>query len=101
MVSVDVKQHVYLTTTRFIELIDVLWLLVVLWQTLVNVLISILLTGMGGLSMAGDPSFHTHSGHRGDNSSPEVAPVFCSAVVKLVAMQMQALGVSGQFWWWW
>ena len=68
------------------------------WQTLVNVLISILLTGMGGLSMAGDPSLNTHGSHRSDHtSSPEVAPVFCSAVVKLVAMQMQALGVSGNW----
>ena len=28
------------------------------------------------------------------SNEPEVAPVFCSAVVKLVTMQMQALGVS-------
>jgi hypothetical protein len=65
------------------------------FQTLVTVLISILLTGMGGLSLGPEPSLNTHSSHRSDYSSaPEVAPVFCSAVVKLVAMQMQALGVG-------
>ncbi|XP_076436361.1 protein unc-80 homolog isoform X3 [Babylonia areolata] len=64
-------------------------------KTLVNVLISILLSGMGGVYMAGDPPLNTHGSHRSEHpNSPEVAPVFCSAVVKLVAMQMQALGES-------
>ncbi|KAK7491630.1 hypothetical protein BaRGS_00017083 [Batillaria attramentaria] len=62
-------------------------------KTLVGVLISILLSGMGGINIPGDPMTNTHSSHRSDHSFvPEVAPVFCSAVVKLVAMQMQALG---------
>lgn len=50
---------------------------------------------MGGQSISIDPVSNTHSTHRSDTASaPEVAPVFCSAVVKLVAMQMQALGVK-------
>ncbi|KAL8568215.1 hypothetical protein ACOMHN_027738 [Nucella lapillus] len=64
-------------------------------KTLVSVLISILLSGMGGVHMMGEPSLHTHGSHRSDyTTTTEVAPVFCSAVVKLVAMQMQALGES-------
>ena len=62
------------------------------FQTLINVLISIVLSGGSQNIMESLPGMH--SAFRSDHSLSIVPQTFCSALVKLVAMQMQALGVS-------
>ncbi|ESO92838.1 hypothetical protein LOTGIDRAFT_232936 [Lottia gigantea] len=63
-------------------------------KTLVNVLINILLSGAPGgpLIPEGGTTISSSCRTDGPASVVEVPPIFCSAVVKLVAMQMQFLG---------
>ena len=58
-------------------------------------LISIVLSGGSQNIMESLPGMH--SAFRTDHSLSVVPQTFCSALVKLVAMQMQALGVSTFF----
>ena len=64
-------------------------------QTLINVLLSIILSGPGAPVLP-EMTAGIHGSHRSDPATVYqiTPPAFCSAVVKLVAMQMQALGVS-------
>ena len=66
-------------------------------QTLVNVLITILLTSTGSGSLLPESLVNPTGSGRSEPGSlqTDASPLFVSAVVKLVAMQMQALGVSG------
>ncbi|GFO03526.1 unc-80-like protein, partial [Plakobranchus ocellatus] len=62
-------------------------------KTLVNILITILLTSSGSGSLLPE-SLTCPGSHRGEPSGlqTDASPLFVSSVVKLVAMQMQALG---------
>ncbi|XP_059153938.1 protein unc-80 homolog isoform X2 [Physella acuta] len=59
-------------------------------KTLVNVLITILLTSSGSSALL--PESLTIPAHRTEASRTDASPLFVSSVVKLVAMQMQAHG---------
>lgn len=66
-------------------------------QTLINVCLNIVLANEGGMTV-GDSSFHGGGGIATRQESivthrVSAPPIFCSAAVKLAAMQMQALGV--------
>ncbi|KAL5011899.1 hypothetical protein ScPMuIL_010450 [Solemya velum] len=65
-------------------------------KTLVSSLLSIILSGNGWTPTLPESLPNMHSSHRGDHGAMLLAmiapPTFCSAVVKLIAMQMQALG---------
>ncbi|KAK6194683.1 hypothetical protein SNE40_000272 [Patella caerulea] len=61
-------------------------------KTLVNVLINILLSGSPGGPLIPEGATTISSSRSESSSVVEVPPIFCSAVVKLVAMQMQLLG---------
>lgn len=64
-------------------------------QTFVNALLVIVLAGPGAPVLP-ETTSGIHGSHRSEYGAVFhiVPPTFCSAVVKLVAMQMQALGVS-------
>lgn len=63
-------------------------------QTFVNALLVIVLAGPGAPVLP-ETTSGIHGSHRSEYGAVFhiVPPTFCSAVVKLVAMQMQALGV--------
>ena len=67
------------------------WITCVYLQTLVNALLSIVLCGPGGPVFP--DSLTLQGSHRSEQICHTTPPSFCSAVIKLVAMQMQALGV--------
>ena len=64
---------------------------VCIFQTLINVLITIVLSSGSQTVMDSLPGMGVF---RTDHSTSIIPPMFCSEVVKLVAMQMQALGVG-------
>lgn len=61
-----------------------------LFQTLINVLITIVLSSGSQTVMESLPGMGVFRNEHGMSTIPQM---FCSEVVKLVAMQMQALGV--------
>ncbi|GFR73733.1 Unc-80-like protein [Elysia marginata] len=87
--AANILKGVYLTLRKFsfVALLPHL-------KTLVNILITILLTSTGTGSLLPESLINPGSSHRGELSGlqTDASPLFVSSVVKLVAMQMQALG---------
>ncbi|KAL4233067.1 Protein unc-80 [Mactra antiquata] len=65
-------------------------------KTLINILINIVLSSGTQTVMESLPGMGVF---RGEHSGSIIPPTFCSEVVKLVAMQMQALGYTGKYGW--
>ncbi|XP_071097692.1 protein unc-80 homolog [Haliotis cracherodii] len=87
--AANILKGVYLTLRKFLYIAHLPHL-----KTLVSVLISILLSGSSSFSSMSDNFPSQHGSHRSEHSTShiEIPALFCSSVVKLVAMQMQALG---------
>ncbi|RUS69726.1 hypothetical protein EGW08_022512 [Elysia chlorotica] len=87
--AANILKGVYLTLRKFsfVALLPHL-------KTLVNILITILLSSTGTGCLLPESLINPGSSHRGEMSGlqTDTSPLFVSSVVKLVAMQMQALG---------
>jgi hypothetical protein len=68
-----------------------------LLQTVINMCLNIILSDVGSSSVY-DSLHNVHYGNRNEQINHHLAapPRFCSAVVKLMATQMQCLGVSAR-----